>query len=99
MRIKCKPILTISYLIDWYTASLDHPEYFEPDDMHLVPTGAEAYANCIKESVLSAFREREESSDKDDSKDSSNKKKSDDNSTDEKSSSSKNSMKSEDNEE
>ena len=88
-----------TYLIDWYTASLDHPEYFEPDDMHLVPTGAEAYANCIKESVLSAFREREESSDKDDSKDSSNKKKSDDNSTDEKSSSSKNSMKSEDNEE
>ena len=88
-----------TYLIDWYTASLDHPEYFEPDDMHLVPTGAEAYANCIKESVLSAFREREESSDKGDSKDSSNKKKSDDNSTDEKSSSSKNSMKSEDNEE
>ena len=88
-----------TYLIDWYTASLDHPEYFEPDDMHLVPTGAEAYANCIKESVLSAFRGREESSDKDDSKDSSNKKKSDDNSTDEKSSSSKNSMKSEDNEE
>ena len=88
-----------TYLIDWYTASLDHPEYFEPDDMHLVPTGAEAYANCIKESVLSVFRGREESSDKDDSKDSSNKKKSDDNSTDEKSSSSKNSMKSEDNEE
>lgn len=88
-----------TYLIDWYTASLDHPEYFDLDDMHLVPTGAEAYANCIKESVLSAFRGREESSDKDDSKDSSNKKKSDDNSTDEKSSSSKNSMKSEDNEE
>lgn len=68
-----------TYLIDWYTASLDHPEYFEPDDMHLVPTGAEAYANCIRESVLSAFRERAESSDKDSSKDNSNKKKSGDN--------------------
>ena len=68
-----------TYLIDWYTASLDHPEYFEPDDMHLVPTGAEAYANCIRESVLSVFREREESSDKDSSKESSNKKKSGDN--------------------
>ena len=88
-----------TYLIDWYTASLDHPEYFDLDDIHLLPTGAEAYANCIKESVLSAFREREESSDKDSSKDSSNKKKSDDKSTDEKSNSSKNSMKSEDNEE
>lgn len=86
-------------MIDWYTASLDHPEYFDLDDMHLVPTGAEAYANCIKESVLSVFREREESSDKDSSKDSSNKKKSDDNSTDEKSSSTKNSTKSEDDEE
>lgn len=68
-----------TYLIDWYTASLDHPEYFDLDDMHLLPTGAEAYANCIRESVLSAFREREESSDKDSSKDSSNKKKSEDN--------------------
>ena len=68
-----------TYLIDWYTASLDHPEYFDLDDMHLLPTGAEAYANCIRESVLSAFREREESSDKDSSKDSSNKKKSGDN--------------------
>lgn len=53
-----------TYLIDWYTASADHPEYFEPDDMHLVPTGAEAYANCIKESVLSAFREREQNNNK-----------------------------------
>ena len=68
-----------TYLIDWYTASLDHPEYFDLDDMHLLPTGAEAYANCIRESVLSVFREREESSDKDSSKDSSNKKKSGDN--------------------
>ena len=68
-----------TYLIDWYTASLDHPEYFDLDDMHLLPTGAEAYANCIRESVLGAFREREESSDKDSSKDSSNKKKSGDN--------------------
>ena len=78
-----------TYLIDWYTASLDHPEYFEPDDMHLVPTGAEAYANCIKDSVLSAFREREESSDKDSSKDSSKKKQSKDSTTDKKSGSSK----------
>lgn len=48
-----------TYLIDWYAASDGHGEYFDQDDMHLLPAGAEAYAECIKESVLATFRERE----------------------------------------
>lgn len=45
-----------TYLIDWYTASENHPEYFDQDDTHLLPKGAKAYAECIKEAVLKAMR-------------------------------------------
>jgi peptidoglycan/LPS O-acetylase OafA/YrhL len=34
-------------LVDWYSASIDHPEYFWSDGMHLRPEGANAYANLI----------------------------------------------------
>lgn len=53
-----------TYLIDWYTASADHPEYFDQDDTHLLPKGAEAYAQCIKEAVLKAMRAEEKGNDK-----------------------------------
>jgi hypothetical protein len=34
-------------LVDWYSASFDHPEYFYTDGIHLRPEGAQAYANLI----------------------------------------------------
>ena len=53
-----------TYLIDWYTASADHPEYFDQDDTHLLPKGAEAYAQCIKDAVLKAMRAEKKVNDK-----------------------------------
>ena len=44
-----------TYLIDWYAASEGH-EYFDADDTHLLPAGAKAYAKCIKEAVLAAYK-------------------------------------------
>ena len=35
-------------LIDWNALSADHPEYFAPDGVHLVPTGVTAYVNAIE---------------------------------------------------
>jgi len=35
-------------LIDWNSISADHPEYFAPDGVHLVPTGVVAYVNAIE---------------------------------------------------
>ncbi len=34
-------------LVDWYAASVDHPEYFWDDGMHLRPEGARLYAQLI----------------------------------------------------
>lgn len=45
-----------TYLIDWYAASEGHDEYFDADDTHLLLAGAKAYANCIKEAVLDAYK-------------------------------------------
>lgn len=45
-----------TYLIDWYAASEGHDEYFDADDTHLLSVGAKAYANCIKEAVLAAYK-------------------------------------------
>lgn len=68
-----------TYLIDWYAASEGHDEYFDADDTHLLPAGAKAYAKCIKEAVLDAYKKENIeipksrlSSGKDKSKDSSN---------------------------
>ena len=44
-----------TYLIDWYAASEGHDEYFDADDT-LLPAGAKAYAKCIKEAVLDAYK-------------------------------------------
>ena len=45
-----------TYLIDWYAASEGHDEYFDADDTHLLSAGAKAYAKCIKETVLDAYK-------------------------------------------
>lgn len=45
-----------TYLIDWYAASEGHDEYFDAGDTHLLSAGAKAYANCIKEAVLDAYK-------------------------------------------
>ena len=45
-----------TYQIDWYAASEGHDEYFDADDTHLLSAGAKAYANCIKEAVLDAYK-------------------------------------------
>ena len=36
-----------TYLVDWESVSLGHPEYFAPDGVHLVPTGVIAYVDAI----------------------------------------------------
>lgn len=33
-----------------------HDEYFDADDTHLLSAGAKAYAKCIKEAVLDAYK-------------------------------------------
>ena len=45
-----------TYLIDWYAASEGHDEYFDADDTHLLSAGTKAYAKCIKEAVLDAYK-------------------------------------------
>lgn len=45
-----------TYLIDWYAASEGHDEYFDADDTHLLLADANAYAKCIKEAVLDAYK-------------------------------------------
>lgn len=45
-----------TYLIDWNAASEGHDEYFDADDTHLLSAGAKAYAKCIKEAVLDAYK-------------------------------------------
>lgn len=45
-----------TYLIEWYAASEGHDEYFDADDTHLLSAGAKAYAKCIKEAVLDAYK-------------------------------------------
>ena len=38
-------------LADWRAASVDHPEYFVSDGIHLTPAGARAYAQVIKQAA------------------------------------------------
>ena len=45
-----------TYLIDWYAASEGHDEYFDADDTHMLSAGAKAYAKCIKEAILDAYK-------------------------------------------
>lgn len=38
-------------VVDWDSISKDHPEYFAPDGVHLVPTGVSAYVLAIDEAL------------------------------------------------
>jgi len=38
-------------VVDWNSISKDHPEYFAPDGVHLVPTGVKAYVLAIDEAL------------------------------------------------
>lgn len=38
-------------LVDWYTFSQDHPEWFWKDGIHLRPEGAKVYANLIATTI------------------------------------------------
>lgn len=38
-------------LVDWYSTSVKHPEYFAGDGVHLMPKGAEALINLISEAI------------------------------------------------
>ena len=39
-------------LVDWYTASSGHDDYFYPDGVHLNPTGAKAYGEFLVKSII-----------------------------------------------
>ncbi|UTH13253.1 acyltransferase family protein [Macrococcus equipercicus] len=39
------------HVIDWYTASVNHPEYFASDGIHLEAPGVEAMKNLIKQAL------------------------------------------------
>ena len=43
-------------LIDWYSISADHPEYFDGDGTHLTPESAEIYAWMIHDAVSDYLR-------------------------------------------
>jgi peptidoglycan/LPS O-acetylase OafA/YrhL len=45
-------------MVDWAQISMDRPEFFAPDGVHLVPTGANAYVSSILE-VLEEIGYRE----------------------------------------
>jgi peptidoglycan/LPS O-acetylase OafA/YrhL len=38
-------------VVDWNSISKDHPEYFAPDGVHLVPTGVSAYVMAIDQAL------------------------------------------------
>ncbi|WP_268625982.1 acyltransferase family protein [Paenibacillus alvei] len=47
-------------LVDWYNATEDHDDYFEPDGTHLVPKGAKAYASLVADAVQSLSEVKKE---------------------------------------
>ncbi|OBY79823.1 hypothetical protein BBG47_09390 [Paenibacillus sp. KS1] len=47
-------------LVDWYNATEDHDDYFEPDGTHLVPKGAKAYAALVADAVRSLSEVKKE---------------------------------------
>lgn len=38
-------------LVDWYSASKNHPEYFRSDGVHLEPEGAKAYTSLLLQAI------------------------------------------------
>ncbi len=47
-----------AHVIDWYTASAGHSEYFEPDGMHLTADGGAAYTQMIYDALVDYLPER-----------------------------------------
>ncbi|MFJ5624590.1 acyltransferase family protein [Peribacillus loiseleuriae] len=43
-------------LIDWHSAAINHPEYFAPDGVHLVPKGIEALTTLIDQMINSNMK-------------------------------------------
>jgi hypothetical protein len=37
----------VAVLADWYSLASPHPEWFDPDQVHLLPAGAQALADLI----------------------------------------------------
>ncbi len=44
-----------TYVIDWYKASEGQKEWFDEDGTHLLPEGAKAYRDCIRQAVLKVY--------------------------------------------
>ena len=42
-------------VIDWYSESQDHPEYFWDDGIHLRPEGAKAYIDLVKRTIRNSI--------------------------------------------
>ncbi|MGE8205539.1 acyltransferase family protein [Heyndrickxia sp. NPDC080065] len=38
-------------LVDWHSIAINHPEYFSPDGVHLVPIGIEALTSLIQRTI------------------------------------------------
>ena len=49
-----------AHLIDWYSVSAGHPEYFDGDGTHLTPSAAEVYAHMIRDAVEDKLLKRDE---------------------------------------
>ena len=45
-------------LVDWYSASVDHPEYFVADGVHLQPPGQRVYARLIAQQLKASLGRR-----------------------------------------
>ena len=45
------------YVIDWYSISRGHPEYFIADGVHLTPIGAQVYVDMIYDSIYNVYLE------------------------------------------
>ena len=43
------------YIIDWYSISRNHPEYFVADKIHLTPIGREVYTQTIYDSIYEVY--------------------------------------------
>ncbi|MBR0599661.1 acyltransferase family protein [Sinanaerobacter chloroacetimidivorans] len=41
-------------LIDWYSEAINHPEYFSPDGVHLLPKGVEVLTSLIDQALISS---------------------------------------------
>ncbi len=57
--IKVTECYSNTKMIDWYSASSGHDDYFYPDGVHLNKTGAEAYGEIMIEALTSSENEEQ----------------------------------------